>query len=131
VQEETTVPFVKLHVSSRRIFSRKKLVQDVRLGLVETLGIKPDHGHVVLYQSWVSFRATDRSRSADFVFVEILMFAGRSDKMKARLFKRLNDIVRDRTGVPERDILFVITEADRNNWAGRGGVPISQLDIGY
>ncbi len=59
------------------------------------------------------------------------MFTGRSDEIKGRLFTRLNDIIRDRTGVPERDILFVITEADRSNWAARGGVPISQLDIGY
>ncbi len=125
------MPFVKLHVSSRCLFSRRKLVRDVRLALVKTLGIAPDHGHVVLYESWVFNRSTDKSRSSDFVFVEILMFTGRSDEMKARLFARLNDIVHDRTGVPERDILFVITEADRNNWAGRGGIPISQLDIGY
>jgi phenylpyruvate tautomerase PptA (4-oxalocrotonate tautomerase family) len=125
------MPFVKLHVSPGSLFSRRKLVRDVRLALVETLGIAPDHGHVVLYESWVFSRSTDKSRSSNFVFVEILMFTGRSDEMKARLFKRLNDIIHDRTRVPETDILFVITEADRNNWAGRGGVPISRLEIGY
>jgi phenylpyruvate tautomerase PptA (4-oxalocrotonate tautomerase family) len=125
------MPLVKLHVSSRNVFRRGMLVKEVRLALVETLGIKPDHGHVILYESDIFFRATHKSRSSDFVFVEILMFTGRSDEMKARLFKRLNDIIHERTRVPETDILFVITEADRNNWAGRGGVPISQLEIGY
>jgi phenylpyruvate tautomerase PptA (4-oxalocrotonate tautomerase family) len=129
--EETTMPFVKLHVSSGRLFSRRKLVRDVRLALVETMGIPADHGHVVLYESPSHFRSTHESRSAYFVFVEILMFAGRSDEIKGRLFRRLNDVIHDRTRVPERDILFVVTEADRSNWAARGGVPIPQLDIGY
>jgi len=125
------MPFVKLHVSSRRIFRRGKLVREVRLALVETLGIEPDHGHVVLYESDVFSRATDKSRSVDFVFVEILMFTGRSDDMKERLFARLNEIIHGRTKVPERDIVMVIVESERKNWAARGGVPISSLDIGY
>ncbi len=125
------MPFVKIHVSSRCIFSRRKLVRDIRLALVETLGISPDHGHVILYESWVTSRSAHESRSANFVVVEILMFPGRTDEMKERLFKRLNEIIHGRTKVPERDILFVIVEADRNNWAVRGGVPISRLDIGY
>lgn len=128
--EEIAMPFVKLHVSSRRLYSRRRLVTDVRRCLVETLGLPADHGHVVLSESRVSSRASGEGRSADFVFVEVLMFTGRSDEMKARLFKRLNDVIHERTGVPEGDILFVVTEADRNNW-GRGGVPISRLDLGY
>ncbi len=125
------MPFVKIHVSSGCIFSRRKLVRDIRLALVETLGISPDHGHVVLYESWVTSRSAHESRSASFVVAEILMFPGRTDEMKERLFKRLNEIIHGRTGVPERDILLVIVEAGRNNWAARGGVPISELDIGY
>ena len=128
---ESIMPFVKLHVSSRCIFSRRKLVRDVRLALVETLGISPDHGHVILYESDIFFRSTDKSRSSDFVFVEIIMFAGRNDQMKEDLFKRLNAIIHDRTRVPERDILLVIVESERNNWAARGGIPLSRLDLGY
>ncbi len=125
------MPLVKLHVSSRNVFRRGMLVKEVRLALVETLGIKPDHGHVILYESDIFFRATHESRSRDFVFVEILMFSGRTDEMKENLFKRLNGIIHERTGVPERDILFVIVESERNNWAAGGGVPISKLDLGY
>ncbi len=125
------MPLVKLHVSAHCAFNRRALTNEVRQALVEVLGIQPDHGHVIMYESPLFFRSAHETRSADFIFVEILMFAGRTDEMKERLFKRLNDIIRDRTGVPERDIIFAITEAERNNWAARGGVPISQLDIGY
>jgi phenylpyruvate tautomerase PptA (4-oxalocrotonate tautomerase family) len=59
------------------------------------------------------------------------MFSGRTDQMKEALFKRLNDIVHDHTGVPTRDILLVILETERKNWAGRGGIPVSKLDLGY
>jgi phenylpyruvate tautomerase PptA (4-oxalocrotonate tautomerase family) len=125
------MPLVKLHVSSGCVFSRKALAREVRLAVVEVLGIAPDHGHVVLYESPLFSRSTHKSRSGDFIFVEILMFSGRTGAMKELLFRRLNDVIGGRTGVPERDILFVVTEADRDNWAARGGVPISRLDIGY
>ena len=125
------MPLVKLHLSTHCLCNRKALAGEVRLALVDVLGIAPDHGHVILYESPSHFRSTHESRSVDFIFVEILMFTGRTDEMKQLLFKRLNDVIHVRTGVPERDILFVITEADRSNWAARGGVPISQLDIGY
>jgi phenylpyruvate tautomerase PptA (4-oxalocrotonate tautomerase family) len=125
------MPFVKLHIATHCLCNRKILVRDVRLALVDALGLPPDHGHVVLYDSPVHFRSTHESRSADFVFAEILMFAGRTEEIKKRLFKRLNDVIHTHTKVPEKDIIFVITEADRSNWAGRGGVPISTLDIGY
>jgi 4-oxalocrotonate tautomerase family enzyme len=125
------MPLVKLHVSSHCVFNRRALTREVRQALVEVLEIAPDHGHVVMYESPLFFRSAHETRSADFIFVEILMFAGRTKEIKQRLFKRLNDVIHDRTGVPERDIIFVITEADRDNWAARGGVPVSQLDIGY
>jgi phenylpyruvate tautomerase PptA (4-oxalocrotonate tautomerase family) len=125
------MPFVKLHVSSRCVFSRRALVREVRLALVETLGISPDHGHVVLYESSIFSRSTHESRNRDFVLAEIIMFPGRPDDMKERLFARLNEIIHGRTGVPEKDIVMVIVESERKNWAARGGVPISSLDIGY
>jgi phenylpyruvate tautomerase PptA (4-oxalocrotonate tautomerase family) len=125
------MPFAKLHVSSRRVFSRRVLVREIRLAIVETLGIAADHGHVVLYESSIFSRSTHESRSRDFVLVEILMFPGRTDDMKERLFKRLNEIIHGRTRVPEKDIVMVIVESGRKNWAARGGVPISSLDIGY
>jgi phenylpyruvate tautomerase PptA (4-oxalocrotonate tautomerase family) len=125
------MPFVKINVSSHSLFSRRKLVRDVRGALVETLGIKEDHGHVVLYETGPFSRSTHESRSRDFVFVEIFMFSGRDDRMKENLFRRLNEIIHGRTRVPERDILFVAVESERKNWAARGGVPISRLDLGY
>lgn len=125
------MPLVKLHISSHCLCNRKALVREVRTAVVETLGIPPDHGHVILYESPIHFRATHESRSVDFVFTEILMFSGRTDEIKRQLFKRVNDVVHTHTKVPEKDIIFVITEAERSNWAGRGGVPLSTLDIGY
>jgi len=124
------MPFVKLHVSSRCAFSRRMLVRDVRRVLVETLGISPDHGHVVLYESSVFSRSTHESRSADFVIVEILMFPGRPDEKKRLLFTRLAEVIGGRTNVPDKDILTVIVESDRGNWA-RAGISLSTLDIGY
>lgn len=59
------------------------------------------------------------------------MFSGRSDEIKEKLFRGLSDIINKHTGVDGKDILLNIIETDRNNWAIRGGVPISKIDLGY
>jgi len=126
------MPFVKIHVSSKMsISARPLLVEEIRLALVEILKIDPTHGHVVLYDSPLDSRGIHESRDKNFVFVEILMFSGRSDEMKENLFKKLSKIVNKHVGIDEKEILINVIETDRKNWASRGGIPVSKMDLGY
>ena len=59
------------------------------------------------------------------------MFPGRDDEMKEVLFARLHDIIARRTSVPPKDILFVIIESERKNWASSRGIPLTKVDLGY
>lgn len=103
----------------------------IRNCLVEVLGISEDHGHVAAYESKESHRCVHESRNKNFVFVEILMFAGRTDEMKENLFRKMSNIVSKHTGANENDIILNIIDTDRNNWAARGGVPFSKADLEY
>ncbi len=67
----------------------------------------------------------------DFVFVELLMFSGRTDEMKEALYKRLSGVIERHTDVDNKDIIFNIIESEGKNWAGRGGVPMSKIDLQY
>jgi phenylpyruvate tautomerase PptA (4-oxalocrotonate tautomerase family) len=126
------MPLVKIHVSSDFDQDRRKpFVDDIREAIVETLGIKPDHGHVILYDAPVDSRSVHEGRDSNFVFFEILMFAGRTDETKEKLFKELSDIAERYTGVNNRDIIINIIETDRKEWAARGGIPLSKVDLGY
>jgi phenylpyruvate tautomerase PptA (4-oxalocrotonate tautomerase family) len=34
-------------------------------------------------------------------------------------------------GVPENDVLIVLHEPAMENWAGNGGIPASEVDVGF
>lgn len=126
------MPLVKLHVADdlpRNL--ERKLLEDIRTVLIETLSIDPAHGHAILYPSGTSHRACHTSRDERFVFVEIALFSGRTDEMKAKLFREISGAVHRHTGVNESDIIIYLVESDRGNWAGRGGIPLSTIDLGY
>ncbi|MBN1880748.1 MAG: tautomerase family protein [Deltaproteobacteria bacterium] len=126
------MPLVKLHVSddlSRE--SGERLLSDVLSILRDTLAIDPKHGHAILYSTGLSNRACHECRDGRFVFVEVALFSGRTDEMKAELFRKISGAVHRRTGVDESDIIIYLIEADRGNWAGRGGIPLSTVRLGY
>jgi phenylpyruvate tautomerase PptA (4-oxalocrotonate tautomerase family) len=126
------VPLVKLHVTDDLSpESEARLLGDVREVLRDTLSIDPKHGHVILSPTGIAHRACHPDRDGRFVFVEIALFSGRTDEVKAGLFRAISDAVHRHTGVDGSDILIYLVEADRSNWAGRCGIPFSTIQLGY
>ncbi len=125
------MPFIKIHVSSSiKLSTRGKIVKDVREALVNTIDIKFNHGHVVVYDSPLTSRCVHENRNNNFVIVEIIMFPGRSADMKEKLFHSLTETIKNHTGLKGEDILITIIESERDNWA-KGGIPLSKIDLGY
>jgi len=126
------MPFLKIHLSGE-IESEKlsHLAREVRESMVKTLRIDTAHGHVAIYTAPIAHRSVHESRSPNFVFTEILMFSGRTDEMKEELFKSITQVIEKHIEVDKVDILFNIIESERNNWAARGGVPFSKIDLKY
>ena len=88
------MPLVKLHVAddlSRE--SGEKLLSDIRSVLIDILSIDSEHGHAILYPAGSSHRACHPSRDGRFVFVEIALFSGRTDEVKAKLFRKVSETV--------------------------------------
>ena len=126
------MPLVKLDVVddlSRE--SGEKLLSDIRSVLIDTLSIAQEHGHAILYRSELTHRSCHPNRDGRFVFVEIVLFLGRTDEVKADLFREVSSAVHRHTDVDESDIFISLVEMDRKNWAGRGGIPFSTIQLGY
>lgn len=64
------------------------MLKQIRNVLVDTLGIDETHGHLILYETPINSREVHQTRDKRFIFVEIQMFAGRSDEKKEKLFKK-------------------------------------------
>jgi 4-oxalocrotonate tautomerase family enzyme len=68
--------------------------------------------------------------SENYVLVEVSMFSGRSLEAKRALYK---SIVQRFTalGINATDITILIHELPADNWGIRGGVPASEVELGY
>ncbi len=69
-------------------------------------------------------------KTENYTLVEITLFAGRSLDAKRALYqgivKRLGAI-----GIAAEDIVIVLREVPLDNWGIRGGIPASEVDLGF
>jgi hypothetical protein len=65
-----------------------------------------------------------------FTLVEVTMFSGRSMETKRRLYHAIVDGLKA-SDVPRDDILIVLHEPPMHNWVVSGGVPASEVDVGF
>jgi len=74
--------------------------------------------------------AVPPGRGEKFTLVEVTMFSGRSMAAKRALYQT---IVRNLTalGVPALDIKITLIEAPPENWGLRGGMPASEIELGF
>jgi len=68
--------------------------------------------------------------SDNYTLVEISLFSGRTLDAKRALYK---SVVSKFTaiGIPKKDILIVLHDVPRDNWGIRGGIPASEVDLGF
>ena len=69
-------------------------------------------------------------KTENYTFVEITLFPGRSLDAKRTLYR---SIVRrfGEFGIAPSDIFIVLNEPPLDNWGIRGGVPASEVDLGF
>jgi phenylpyruvate tautomerase PptA (4-oxalocrotonate tautomerase family) len=117
------MPFVRidaLGTDPARLDALGRAVQDA---LVETLGVPPDDRFQVLtahdgvtstlrYDDYLSLRKDD-----SVVFVAITLRSGRSPERKRALYRRIAELVRERTGTEPRNVLVTLTENTSVDWS--------------
>jgi phenylpyruvate tautomerase PptA (4-oxalocrotonate tautomerase family) len=69
-------------------------------------------------------------KSENYLLVEVSMFSGRSLEAKRALYQGIVQRLA-RLGVDASDITIVIYEVPAENWGIRGGVPASEVELGF
>jgi hypothetical protein len=102
----------------------------VQSALREALKIPEGDRALRLVEHPVSHFAVPPGRGKKFTLVEVTMFSGRSMGAKRSLYQA---IVRNLTalGVPSLDIKITLIESPPENWGLRGGMPASEIDLGF
>ena len=126
-----SMPLVRIEV--RRPWApqqKKAIIEAVHSAMREALAI-PENDRQIRY---VEYRAEDfevpPGKTENYTLVEITMFAGRSLSAKKALYQAL---VRKlgTLGIAGMDLLIVLVEVPLENWGIRGGVPASEVDLGF
>ena len=69
-------------------------------------------------------------KTENYILVEITLFAGRSLQAKKELY---SGIVANlgKLGILAGDVFIVLHEVPLENWGIRGGIPASEVDLGF
>lgn len=107
-----------------------EVLEAVQAALVDALKIPPTDRDIVLEIFDGSRRIIRPERSDYFTRIEITLFSGRSFAAKRRLYKALVQNL-SALGVPANEVKTVLIEVPAENWGLRGGVPASEIDLGF
>jgi phenylpyruvate tautomerase PptA (4-oxalocrotonate tautomerase family) len=124
------LPCVRISTGLWANGSEVRLIEAVQAALVSAFQIPEDDRDIVLDLYEPHRRIVSAGRSERYTRVEIVGIAARSDGAKRALF---SDIVTnlEEVGVPRHEVRIFVIEAPASNWGVSGGVPASEVDLGF
>ena len=125
------MPISKIEVRrSRPAHEVQALIDAVYRAQREALEVPEDDRQIRYVEHRPEHFAVPADKSENYTFVEILIFPGRSIAAKRKLYQ---GIVRGfgELGIAPADILIVLQEPPLTNWGVRGGLPASEVDLGF
>ena len=124
------MPNTLITTRSGWIADPEAVIEAVQSALKEALRIPEWDRTLRLIEHSPSHFAVPTGCGEKFTLVEITMFSGRSTHAKRALYQA---IVRNLAalGVPATDIKIALIETPPENWGVRGGVPASEIDLGF
>ncbi len=125
------MPLVKLSMIEGRTLDEKHAVADaVHAALIESFKIPLYDRNIRIEEYKRGDFILPPGKSEKYVLVEITAFAGRTVDAKRLSYKNIVDNIQ-MLGIDAMDVFIVICEEPLENWGIRGGIPASDLDLGF
>lgn len=109
---------------------RRAIIEAVHKALVDGVLVPQSDRTLRLQEFDPDDFAVSRGKSENFTLIEIDLFAGRSLSAKRRLYRCIVDNLAP-LGIRRRDVKVVLREIPRENWGISGGIPASDVDLGF
>jgi 4-oxalocrotonate tautomerase family enzyme len=65
------------------------------------------------------------------LIIEISMFYGRTIETKRKLYQEIVSTLFDNLGIKKEEVFILINEQPKENWGIRGGIPASDIELGF
>jgi phenylpyruvate tautomerase PptA (4-oxalocrotonate tautomerase family) len=125
------MPLAKIEVrKSRSEEEVQALIEAVYLALREAFKV-PEHDRQIRYiEHKPEHFAVPPGKTENYTLVEISIFPGRSVEAKKALYRSI--VTRfEALGIPPADVFIVLYEPPLENWGIRGGIPASEINLGF
>jgi phenylpyruvate tautomerase PptA (4-oxalocrotonate tautomerase family) len=109
---------------------RAAIIEAVQSALIEGIKIPAQDRCVRLQQFEATDFAVGPGRTENFTLVEVSMFSGRTLPAKRALYQAIVANL-GHLGIAPGDVKIILYEVPRENWGLRGGVPGSEIDLGF
>ena len=126
------MPLVKIEILKGKNNEYKKALLDgIHQALVDSWEIPEDDRIQRLYELEKDNFELPRYKTENFVLIELTVFKGRSYEAKKSLYKNIVDNLEKVIGIKRTDVLIVINEPPLENWGIAGGIPATEVDLGF
>ena len=123
------MPLIHLHLRVGRSPEQKQaLLWGLHEAFVEAFGIPRDDCNQLLHE--YEPKHFQAKYGADSVFVEAMVFQGRSPDAKRKLYGLIVEKL-GRAGVPKEQVFIVLHDLPRENWGIRGGQAACDVQLGF
>jgi len=110
---------------------QKKAVSDaVHAALVDSFQIPELDRNQRLIEIEPEDFQVPKGKTVDYTTIEMTVFPGRSLDAKKKLYQSVVANL-GALNIPPMDLLIVLHEPPLENWGIRGGVPASEVDLGF
>lgn len=125
------MPLVKISIRKGRSDSEKKVLLDgIHNALVDAFEI-PERDRVQRLDEYSENEfEIPNDRTDKFTIIEITILPGRSFDAKKKLYQLIFSHLKT-LGYNDNDAVVVLHEPELNNWGVRGGLPASEIDLGF
>ena len=107
-----------------------ELIEAVHSALVNAIKI-PDWDRDIVVDLYDGKRRIVPTGSSDrYTRIEIELFQGRSMEAKRELYRAIVQNI-SALGIPKTEIKTILIEVPPENWGLRGGLPASEIDLGF
>ncbi len=125
------MPLVKIETrKSWRASQKKEIMEAIHSAMREALKIPENDRDIRFHEYHPEDFQVSPDKTENYILVEISMFTGRSLQAKKKLYQFIVANL-GKLGILASDVFIVLHEVPLENWGIRGGIPASEVDLGF
>lgn len=125
------MPLVKVSLLKGKSKEEKEaLLNAIHAALIEAFKIRENDRNQRIFEFEPENFEIPEGKTSNYTLIEIDVFPGRSIEAKRKLYQTIVQNLQ-RHNIQASDVLIVLNEPQLDNWGVRGGVPASNIDLGF